>query len=58
VTIEDVQARLNLDSFKARFVKYDPSTAEQFTPFVTRMARKAYIELRDSKEIPPPTPAV
>lgn len=57
VTIEDVQARLNLDSLKARFAKYDPSVAGQFTPFVTRMARKAYIELRDSKEIPPPTPA-
>ena len=57
VTIEDVQARLKFDAFKARFVKYNPSVADQFTPFVTRMARKAYIELRDSKEIPPPQPA-
>lgn len=54
VTIENVQAKLNFDSFRDRFVKYDPGVAEQFTPWVTRMARRAYIELRDSKEIPPP----
>jgi glyoxylase-like metal-dependent hydrolase (beta-lactamase superfamily II) len=57
VTIDDVQAKLNFDSFRDRFAKYDPNVADQFTGFAKRMARKAYIELRDSKEIPPPKPA-
>jgi cyclase len=57
VTIDDVQARLNFDTLKARFVSHDPSVRDEFDGYAKRMARRAYIELRDSKEIPPPQPA-
>jgi hypothetical protein len=50
-TIDDVQAKVDFSAFRDRFAKGDPDVAEQFTPFVQGMVRKAYIELRDSKEI-------
>jgi hypothetical protein len=51
VTIDDVQAKVDLSSFRDRFAKGDPDIALQFPAFTQGMVRKAYIELRDTKEI-------
>ena len=51
VSIDDVQAKVNFDSLKDRFARGDQSIADQFPAFTKGMVRKAYIELRDSKEI-------
>ncbi len=51
VTIDDVQARVNFDKFKDRFSRGEATIAEQFPTFTKGMVRKAYIELRDNKEI-------
>src|SRR4029079_15032190 len=50
-TIDEVQARVDLSAFRDRFAKGDADVARQFPAFVQGMVRKAYIELRDSKEI-------
>jgi hypothetical protein len=51
VTIDEVQARVNFDDFKDRFSRGDATIAEQFPISTKGMVRKAFIELRDSKEI-------
>ena len=51
VTIDDVQAKVDLSPFRNRFAKGDPDIANLFPAFVQGMVRKAFIELRDSKEI-------
>jgi cyclase len=51
VSIDQVQAAVDLSRFKERFARGDTKVAEQFPAFVKGMVRKAYIELRDSKEI-------
>ena len=51
VSIDDVQAKVNLSAFSERFAKGDAAVARQFPVFTKGMVRKAYIELRDSKEI-------
>jgi glyoxylase-like metal-dependent hydrolase (beta-lactamase superfamily II) len=51
VTIDEVQAKVDLSSFRDRFAKGDPDIALQFPAFTQGMVRKAYIELRDTKEI-------
>jgi hypothetical protein len=51
VTIDEVQAKVDFSAFRERFAKGDANVAEQFPAFVQGMVRKAYIELRDSKEI-------
>ena len=51
VTIDDVQARVNFDRLRDRFARGDLSLAQLFLVFTKGMVRKAYIELRDSKEI-------
>jgi cyclase len=51
VTIDDVQARVNFDAFRDRFARGDAGIAERFPLFTAGMVRKAYIELRDNKEI-------
>jgi glyoxylase-like metal-dependent hydrolase (beta-lactamase superfamily II) len=51
VTVDDVQAKVDLSSYRARFSKGDASLAEQFNASTPSMVRKAYIELRDGKEI-------
>jgi len=51
VSIDEVQAKVNFDAFRDRFAKGDPDIAGQFPSFTSGMVRKAYIELRDSKEI-------
>jgi len=51
VTIDNVHARVNFDRFKDQFARGDDAIVEQFPLFTKGMVRKAYIELRDSKEI-------
>jgi glyoxylase-like metal-dependent hydrolase (beta-lactamase superfamily II) len=51
VTIDEVQARVDLTALSDRFAKGDATIARQFPAFTKGMVRKAYIELRDSKEI-------
>ena len=51
VSIDDVQARVKLDAFRERFAKGNSAIAAQFDAYGKSMVRKAYIELRDSKEI-------
>jgi glyoxylase-like metal-dependent hydrolase (beta-lactamase superfamily II) len=51
VSIDDVQAKVDLSAFRDRFAHGDADIARQFPTFVQGMVRKAYIELRDSKEI-------
>ncbi|WP_028969479.1 MBL fold metallo-hydrolase [Sphingomonas sp. URHD0057] len=51
VTIDDVQAKVELSKFRDRFSKGDPDLAGQFDTAKLSMVRKAYIELRDGKEI-------
>lgn len=51
VTIDEVQARVDFTAFRDRFAKGDPDLARRFPLFAAGMVRKAYIELRDSKEI-------
>jgi hypothetical protein len=51
VTIDDVQARMNFDGFRDGFAHGDAGIAEEFPLFTKGVVRKAYIELRDSKEI-------
>jgi glyoxylase-like metal-dependent hydrolase (beta-lactamase superfamily II) len=51
VTIEDVQAKVDLTAFRDRFADGDATVASEFPAFTKGMVRKAYIELRDSKEI-------
>jgi cyclase len=51
VSIDDVQAAVDLSRFRERFALGDKEVAELFPAFVKGMVRKAYIELRDSKEI-------
>lgn len=51
VTIDEVQARVDLSRFRDRFAKGDPDLAKQFDGYAAAMERKAYIELRDTKEI-------
>ena len=50
-TIDDVKAKVDLSPFRDRFAHGDPEIAALFPAFVQGMIRKAYIELRDSKEI-------
>jgi cyclase len=51
VTIDQVQAAVKVDSFRERFAKGDAIIAGLFPQFVTGMVRRAYVELRDTKEI-------
>lgn len=51
VSIDDVQAKVNFDVLRERFARGDASIAGQFPQFTQGMVRKAYIELRDVKEI-------
>jgi len=51
VTIDDVQAKVDFSAFRDRFARGDAEIARRFPAFVSGMVRKAYIELRDSKEI-------
>lgn len=51
VTIDEVQAKVDLGAFRDRFARGDAGIARQFPGFTKGMVRKAYIELRDSKEI-------
>ena len=51
VTIDEVQAKVDFSAFRDRFAKGDAKVAIQFPAFTKGMVRKAYIELRDSKEI-------
>jgi cyclase len=51
VSIDDVQAKVDLSAFRARFSRGDAAIARQFDGYAASMVRKAYIELRDSKEI-------
>lgn len=51
VSIDDVQAKVDLSQFRQRFSKGDPALAAQFDASTPSLVRKAYIELRDGKEI-------
>ena len=51
VSIDDVQAKVNLDLLRDRFARGDATIARLFPQFTQGMVRKAYIELRDAKEI-------
>ena len=51
VSIDDVQKRVNFSAFQPRFARGDAAVAAQFPAFTAGMVRKAYIELRDTKEI-------
>jgi len=51
VTIDEVQAKVDFSAFRDRFARGDAAIARQFPAFTKGMVRKAYIELRDSKEI-------
>ncbi len=51
VSIDDVQKAVSLSSFRDRFAHGDPELAAEFDAFAPGMVRRAYIELRDSKEI-------
>ena len=51
VTIDEVQAKVDFSAFRDRFARGDPDIARRFPGFASGMVRKAYIELRDSKEI-------
>ena len=51
VTIDDVQGKVDFSSFRPRFSNGDADLAKQFDSYATSMVRKAYIELRDTKEI-------
>jgi len=51
VSIDEVQAAVNMDDFKERFARGNEEVAGNF-PVVTKgMVRKAYIEARDGREI-------
>lgn len=52
VTIDEVQAKVDFSAFLDRFARGDADIARRFPAFTRGMVRKAYIELRDSKEIP------
>lgn len=51
VTIDDVQAKVDFSAFRDRFARGDAEAGNRFMAFGRGMVRKAYIELRDSKEI-------
>lgn len=51
VSIDEVQAKVDLSPFRERFAKGDADIARRFGSFAQGMVRKAYIELRDTKEI-------
>lgn len=51
VSIDDVQKAVNFDAFKERFAHGDAELSSEFNAFTPGVVRKAYIELRDSKEI-------
>jgi len=50
-TIDEVQAKVDLGAFRNRFARGDADIARLFPAFTQGMVRKAYIELRDTKEI-------
>ena len=52
-TIEEVTARVNFDAMKARFAPLDPDVAPNWDAWTGGLVRNAFVDLRDSKEIPP-----
>jgi len=46
-----VQAKVDLSAYRDRFARGDAAIARSFDGSAKSMVRKAYIELRDSKEI-------
>jgi cyclase len=51
VSIDDVQKRVDLTQFKSQFARRDPEIAGEFDQYAKGLVRRAYIELRDNKEI-------
>lgn len=51
VSIDDVQAAVNMDDFRDRFVRGNEEVATNFPTVVKGMVRKAYMEARDGREI-------
>jgi glyoxylase-like metal-dependent hydrolase (beta-lactamase superfamily II) len=51
VSIDDVNAKVNMDDFRERFARGDAEIASNFAIVTQGMIRKAYIEARDGREI-------
>jgi cyclase len=51
-TIEEVIAKVNFDAMKARFTPLDPDIAPNWDTWTAGLVRNAFVDLRDSKEIP------
>ena len=51
--LADVQKDVNMDDFRVRFTKDDPTLNKQFAGFASGVVRLAYLESRDNQESRP-----
>jgi len=53
LVLADVQKDVNMDDFRVRFTKDDPTLNKQFAGFASGVVRLAYLESRDNQESRP-----